>query len=174
MNSGRSASSDTVVFNIIVCVQYINIFKYIDVLQRLWLVVKERHGKTENTLRRLSDEGLCSVAELGRTRKYAVKLRSGKSAAVISDVAGKLAALGDPNRLMLVMLIRRKEMCVCEVTQAVSLTQPMASYQLGLLERTGIVRRRKIGKWAFFSIDDIQFVDAVLKKVKVPGAGKDV
>ena len=119
----------------------------------------------ENTLRRLSDEGICTPFELERTRRYCEKLRAGKKAEMISETARKLDVLGDPDRLLLVMLIRRRELCVCEVTHASGLTQSMASYQLGMLEKTGIVRRRKSGKWAFYSLADIQFLDPILNEI---------
>jgi len=122
--------------------------------------------QNEGALKRLSAEGLCTAVELDRTAKYAEKLRSERNKEVICNAARKFDAIGDPARLMLVMLIRKKEMCVCELTSAVRLTQPMASYQLGILENAEIVRRRKIGKWAFYSIRDTSFVDSVLKEIK--------
>ena len=128
--------------------------------------MREIPRRNESALKRLSDEGLCTAVELDRTAKYAEKLRSERSKGVICNAARKFDAVGDPVRLMLVMLIRKKEMCVCELTSAARLTQPMASYQLGILENAGIVRRRKTGKWAFYSIGDTPFVDSVLKAIK--------
>ncbi len=135
-------------------------------------VQEEAFMQIEKTLRRLSEKGLCTPAELDRSGRYADSMRAGKNAVLISDAAEKFGALGDPVRLLLVILISRKEMCVCEVTKAVGLTQPMASYQLGILEKAGFIRRRKVGKWAFFSIRDTPFVDAILKDVKKPMAGQ--
>lgn len=47
-------------------------------------------------------------------------------------------------------MIRR--MCVCEIMAALDMTQPTASHHLGLLEKEGLLERRKEGKWAYYSL----------------------
>ncbi len=61
-------------------------------------------------------------------------------------------ALGDEKRLSILRVIGDQEMCVCEVMVALNMTQPTASHHLGILERVGLVRERREGRWVFYSI----------------------
>jgi ArsR family transcriptional regulator len=61
-------------------------------------------------------------------------------------------ALSDPTRLKIIKLLAKKEMCVCEIMAALNLTQPNASHHLNLLEREGIVRKRREGKWIIYKL----------------------
>ncbi len=61
-------------------------------------------------------------------------------------------ALGDSTRLRIIKMLSLKEMCVCEVMVALGLSQPNASHHLGILERVGIVKKIRKGKWAFYKL----------------------
>lgn len=65
-------------------------------------------------------------------------------------------ALGDPTRLRILGLLKSREMCVCEVMAALDLTQPTASHHLGILENVGLVKKRKEGKWIFYSLASLE------------------
>ncbi len=67
-------------------------------------------------------------------------------------------ALANNTRLKIINLLMFHEMCVCEVMYALDLTQPTASHHLGILESAGLVRHRKEGKWAFYSLVNPQLV----------------
>jgi len=70
-------------------------------------------------------------------------------------LATRLKALSDPARLRLVSLIASNgEMCVCDLTEPLGLSQPTVSHHLKVLSRAGLVHREKRGKWAHFSVDD--------------------
>lgn len=61
-------------------------------------------------------------------------------------------ALGDEKRLRILKLISNREMCVCEIMAALDLTQPTASHHLGILERSGLAKERREGRWVFYSV----------------------
>jgi ArsR family transcriptional regulator, arsenate/arsenite/antimonite-responsive transcriptional repressor len=61
-------------------------------------------------------------------------------------------ALGDETRLRIVALLAHGELCVCHVEQALGLTQPNASRQLGILRSAGIVDSRREGTWVYYRI----------------------
>lgn len=61
-------------------------------------------------------------------------------------------ALGDETRLRIVALLAHGELCVCHVEQALGLTQPNASRQLGILRAAGIVDSRRDGTWVYYRI----------------------
>src|SRR6476659_4666091 len=63
-------------------------------------------------------------------------------------------ALGDETRLRIVALLAHGELCVCHVEQALGLSQPNASRQLGILRAAGIVDSRRDGTWGYYWILD--------------------
>jgi len=71
-------------------------------------------------------------------------------------------ALGDTTRLKIVkMLGVKKEMCVCEVMTALDIAQPTASHHLAILEREGIVEKRREGKWVIYRISTREIIDLI-------------
>lgn len=69
------------------------------------------------------------------------------------DIARVFKALGDPTRVKLVSLIDASpagEMCICDLTEPVGLSQPTVSHHMKLLVEAGLVEREQRGKWAYF------------------------
>ncbi|MCK9364827.1 MAG: metalloregulator ArsR/SmtB family transcription factor [Syntrophales bacterium] len=65
-----------------------------------------------------------------------------------------MKALSDPNRVKLLKLLQKREMCVCEIQAALGIAQPTVSKHLKILEVTGLVVREKKGLWANYSLSD--------------------
>ncbi|HRK72852.1 MAG TPA: metalloregulator ArsR/SmtB family transcription factor [Rhodothermales bacterium] len=64
-------------------------------------------------------------------------------------------ALGEPSRLLILDLLHRNgELNVQELMEASGLRQANLSKHLGILLETGILKRRKEGVMAFYSIQD--------------------
>ncbi len=62
-------------------------------------------------------------------------------------------SLADPVRLRcLLLLAHAGELCVCEVTESLRLSQPMVSRHLGVLRRTVIVDARRNGQWVHYRL----------------------
>lgn len=62
-------------------------------------------------------------------------------------------ALSDKTRLRsLMLLVSEGELCVCELTYALDISQPKISRHLALLREEEIVSVRKEGLWVFYSI----------------------
>ena len=66
-------------------------------------------------------------------------------------------------RLRILKLLELRELCVCEVMVALDLTQPTASYHLGILEGAGLVKERKEGKWVFYRIANPELIENLHK-----------
>jgi len=69
------------------------------------------------------------------------------------ELAKVFKALGDPNRVKLFSLITASasgEMCVCDLTAPVGLSQPTVSHHIKLLVEAGLVTREQRGKWAYY------------------------
>ena len=62
-------------------------------------------------------------------------------------------SLSDDTRLRMLNLIVERECCVCEVMQALGISQTRASRNLTMLYDVGLLRLRKEGLWSLYSID---------------------
>ncbi|MEJ7603294.1 MAG: metalloregulator ArsR/SmtB family transcription factor [Kofleriaceae bacterium] len=63
-------------------------------------------------------------------------------------------ALGDETRLRIVALLSHGELCVCHLENALDLSQPNVSRQLGILRNAGIVEARRDGTWVYYSLSE--------------------
>ena len=62
-------------------------------------------------------------------------------------------ALSDETRLRILNLLLERECCVCEVMQALDISQTRASRNLSALYDAGFLKLRKEGLWSLYSID---------------------
>jgi ArsR family transcriptional regulator, arsenate/arsenite/antimonite-responsive transcriptional repressor len=87
---------------------------------------------------------------------------SEEEAAATADV---FKALGDPSRVRIVNLLATSSgpVCVCELVEPLSLSQPTVSHHLKKLVGVGLLEREQRGKWAYFSLKR----DAVAKLAAV-------
>lgn len=69
----------------------------------------------------------------------------------LSDV---FKTLGDPTRLRIIFTLSKYEMCVCDIAEVLNMTQSAISHQLRILRNLRLVKFRKEGKSAIYSLDD--------------------
>ncbi|MFA5309242.1 MAG: metalloregulator ArsR/SmtB family transcription factor [Dehalococcoidales bacterium] len=62
-------------------------------------------------------------------------------------------ALSDESRLRVLNLLDERECCVCEVMQALDISQSKASRILTALHDAGILKLHKEGLWSLYAID---------------------
>ena len=62
-------------------------------------------------------------------------------------------ALSDETRLRILNLLLERECCVCEVMQALDISQTRASRNLNALYDAGFLKLKKVGLWSLYSID---------------------
>ena len=62
-------------------------------------------------------------------------------------------ALSDETRLRIINILLERECCVCEVMQALDISQTRASRNLSALYEAGFLKLRKDGLWSLYSID---------------------
>jgi ArsR family transcriptional regulator len=70
------------------------------------------------------------------------------------DFAKLFKALSDETRIRILKVLLERECCVCEVMQALDISQSRASRNLGMLEDAGFVKSRRDGLWIVYSIDE--------------------
>ena len=93
------------------------------------------------------------------------------------NLADIFKALSDETRLMmLALLMRRGERCVCDFVQVIGIGQSKASRHLRYLLHSGLVRDRREGVWVYYQIreDAPQEAAAVLDAVRPVLEGLDL
>ena len=64
-----------------------------------------------------------------------------------------LKALSDETRLRIMRVLLERECCVCEIMQALDISQSRASRNLGRLQDAGFLKARREGLWIVYSVD---------------------
>jgi len=64
-----------------------------------------------------------------------------------------LKALGDKNRLRIINMLTVKEMCVCEITGILDLSQSTVSGHLKVLKEAEILEDKKDGLWVEYNLN---------------------
>ncbi|MEX0984499.1 MAG: metalloregulator ArsR/SmtB family transcription factor [Actinomycetota bacterium] len=69
-------------------------------------------------------------------------------------LADALKVVADPARLRLLSLLAADagQMCVCDLTDPLALSQPTVSHHLKVLHDAGIVAREKRGRWVYYRL----------------------
>jgi len=72
---------------------------------------------------------------------------------LMRDFIQLMKALSDETRLRIFHLLLERECCVCEVIQALDISQTRASRNLGILQNIGLLKTKRNGLWVLYSID---------------------
>lgn len=70
------------------------------------------------------------------------------------SVADLFKMFGDSTRLKILFVLSRAELCVCDITKLVGMTQSAVSHQLRVLKTARLVKYRKEGKTVYYSLAD--------------------
>jgi len=61
-------------------------------------------------------------------------------------------ALSDPNRVRMLLALRRGELCVCQITELFGLAPSTISKHLSILFQAGLVESRKDSRWIYYQL----------------------
>ena len=70
----------------------------------------------------------------------------------LARAATLLGAVAHPKRLAIAAALARRELCVCELVDALGLPQPLISHHLGALRSAGLVQDRRDAHWVYYSL----------------------
>ena len=70
------------------------------------------------------------------------------------DLAELFKVFGDSTRIRILFVLFEAEVCVCDLAEALSMTQSAISHQLSILKRNKLVKSRREGKSMFYSLAD--------------------
>ena len=63
-------------------------------------------------------------------------------------------ALADPNRVRILLALRRGELCVCQITELFGLAFSTVSKHLSILHHAGLIQSRKTERWVYYRLSD--------------------
>lgn len=72
----------------------------------------------------------------------------------VAAVADLFKVLGDGTRVRILDTLAQGERCVCDIASLVGMSESAVSHQLRLLRTTRLVRVRRLGRQAFYALDD--------------------
>ena len=86
----------------------------------------------------------------------------------ISEYSALYKALSEPVRLrILYLLLEKGELCVCDLVEALALSQSVVSRHLATLRNGGLLLARREGVWIYYQIDNSsRFVTELLEQFK--------
>jgi DNA-binding transcriptional ArsR family regulator len=81
---------------------------------------------------------------------------------LVAETAETFKILGDPTRVRLLLALAQQELCVCDLSAVLGMTQSAISHQLRVLRSARLVKYRKVGKVVYYTLADAhvtQFID---------------
>ena len=70
------------------------------------------------------------------------------------DLAELFKVFGDSTRMRILFVLFEAEVCVCDLAEALNMTQSAISHQLRILKQNKLVKSRREGKSVFYSLAD--------------------
>ncbi|HOP10530.1 MAG TPA: metalloregulator ArsR/SmtB family transcription factor [Oscillospiraceae bacterium] len=74
--------------------------------------------------------------------------------AAFERLAGFFKVFGDVTRMKILWALDQNELCVCDLANILSMSKSAVSHQLAALRKADLVRFRKAGKEAYYSLAD--------------------
>lgn len=95
----------------------------------------------------------CEI-EFVDARKVKRVERAMKSTDAVSLLAETFKLLGDQTRVRIAFALSKEELCVCDLAKLLGVSQSAVSHSLRALRQMKLVRFRKEGKIAYYTLDD--------------------
>ncbi|WP_245634983.1 ArsR/SmtB family transcription factor [Methanobrevibacter cuticularis] len=83
------------------------------------------------------------------------------------DSSNLFKLLGDYNRVRIIYALNIEELCVCELSLLLDMSQSAISHQLRLLRSNNIVKFRKEEKKVYYSIKNHEIISVLEKVYKI-------
>lgn len=62
-------------------------------------------------------------------------------------------AISEEKRLRIIMALKDNELCSCEISEMLGLTESTVSTHMSILKRNKLVESRKKGKWVYYKLN---------------------
>ncbi|MHC4260455.1 MAG: ArsR/SmtB family transcription factor [Planctomycetota bacterium] len=82
------------------------------------------------------------------------------------NIIGITKALSDENRVRALMMLRKGELCVCQLIEVLRLAPSTVSKHMAVLYQVGLVDARKQGRWNYYRLADGDAPQHVLEAIR--------
>ena len=79
------------------------------------------------------------------------------------DFMNVIRALGDENRIRILMALHDQSMCVCQVTGFLDLSPSTTSKHLSILRQARLIESKKRGKWVYYRLAEGEHVSELVR-----------
>ena len=101
----------------------------------------------------IPETDLCDVTEVHEEKVRDVTQHM-PDESVLADLADLFKVFGDSTRIRILFVLFGDEFCVCDLAEALGMTQSAVSHQLRILKQNKLVKNRREGKSVFYSLAD--------------------
>jgi DNA-binding transcriptional ArsR family regulator len=70
----------------------------------------------------------------------------------LRDFLAITKALADENRVRMLLVLRDREVCLCQLAEFIGLALSTASKHMSILRQAGLVETRKAGRWHYYRL----------------------
>ncbi|MCC7563971.1 MAG: metalloregulator ArsR/SmtB family transcription factor [Methanobacterium sp.] len=108
----------------------------------------------------MKDNDICDIQCINENSVKGVKsqMPQDETFQLISD---HFKVLSDPTRVKILYALTQKEICVCDLAAVLEITDSAVSHQLRLLRDKDLVKFRKEGKMAYYSLSNNDIIDMI-------------
>lgn len=93
----------------------------------------------------------CNVVHNEIVKKVKERIPSDQ---ILSNLSSLFKIIGDPTRVKILYSISEHELCVCDISVLLNMSNSAISHQLKVLKNARIVKNRREGKNVYYSLDD--------------------
>ena len=68
-------------------------------------------------------------------------------------------AISDENRLKIIILLSKGELCACDILEHFEITQPTLSHHMGVLTKCGLINSERKGTWMYYRLNEENIVN---------------
>lgn len=101
----------------------------------------------------MEQDGICEITEVNKDTVDSIKKDILPDSTIIG-LSEVFKALGDPTRLKIIHVLSKRNLCVYDIADILNMSQSAISHQLRVLRGLRLVKFRKEGKHAIYSLDD--------------------
>ena len=98
----------------------------------------------------------CGGKNIEKVKLFENKMITEEEAYYVSEL---FKAISDLTRVRILFSLLAGDMCVCDITELVGVSQSAVSHQLRVLKQAGLVKYRREGKTIYYSIADSHVSD---------------
>jgi ArsR family transcriptional regulator len=95
---------------------------------------------------------------------------------LVLELVAIAKALADPTRIRIIAALRNGELCVCELVDALDISQSSLSSHLQICRQAGVLATRKEGRWIYYSLSTryAPLIERIFSELQTVGTDEQV